>query len=60
MWWIEICFSKIKPINIWWILLAVELGLSQRKSDLSSTDNLVLDVESLKILNYFSAVHQHI
>ena len=57
MWWNEICSSKFEPINIWRILFAVELGLSHRKS---STDNLVLDVEFLKILNYFSAVYQHI
>ena len=47
----EIYSSKVGPINIWRILLAVELGQSQRKSDLSSTDHLVLDVEFLKILN---------
>ena len=51
MWWNEICSSKIEPINIWRILFAVELGQSQRKSNLSSTDNLELDVEFLKILN---------
>ena len=39
------------PINIWRILFAVELGQSQMKSNLSSTDHLVLDVEVLKILN---------
>ena len=52
MWWNEICNSKIGPINIWQTLFAVELGLgqSQRKSNLNSTDNLVLDVEFLKIL----------
>ena len=57
MWWNEICRGKFEPINIWRILFAVELGLSHRKS---STDNLVLDVDFLKILNYFSAVYQHI
>ena len=51
MWWNEICSSKIGPINIWRILFAVELGQSQMKSNLSSTDQLVLDVEFLKILN---------
>ena len=51
MWWNEICSSKIGPMNIWRILFAVELGQSQRKSNLSSTDHLVLDVEFLKILN---------
>ena len=52
--------SKIEPINIWRILLPVELRQSQRKSNLSSIDNLVHDVEFLKVLNYFSAVYQHI
>ena len=50
MWWKEICSSKIGPINIWQILFPVELGQSQGKSNLSSTDHLVLDVEFLKIL----------
>ena len=54
MWWNEICSSKIGPINIWRILFAVELGQSQRKSNSSSTDHLVLDVEFLRILNQFS------
>ena len=54
MWWNEIYSSKIRPMNIWRILFAVELGQSQRKSNLSSTDNLVVDVEFLKILNQFS------
>ena len=49
MWWNEICSSKIGPINIWRILFTVEIGL-QMKSNLSSTDNLVLDVEFLKIV----------
>ena len=51
MWWNEIFNGKIGPINIWRILFAVELVQSQRKSNLSSNDNLVLDVEFLKILN---------
>ena len=50
MWWNEICSSKIGPINIWRILFAVQLGQSQMKSNLSATDNLVLDVEFLKIV----------
>ena len=47
MWLNEICSSKIGPINIWRILFTVELGQSQMKSDLSLTDNLVLDVEGI-------------
>ena len=60
LWWNEICSSKIEPTNVWRILFAVELGQRQRKSNLSSTDKLVLDVEFLKILNYFNAVYQKI
>ena len=51
MWWNEICSSKIGPMNIWRILFAVGLGQSQMKSNLSSTDHLVLDVEFVRILN---------
>ena len=51
MWWNEICITKIGPINIWRILFSVELGQSQRKSNLSSTDHLVINLEFLKILN---------
>ena len=50
MWWNEICGSKTGPTNIWRSLFAVALGQSQMKSNLSSTDNLVLDVEFLKIV----------
>ena len=50
MWWNEICSSKIGPINIWRILFAVEIGQSQMKSNLFSTDNLELDVKFLKIV----------
>ena len=65
MWWNEICSSKIGPINIWRILFPVELGQSEGKSNLSSTDNLVLDVEFLKILYinpelFISTRDQHI
>ena len=51
MLWNEICSSKIGLINIRRIWFVVELGQSQMKSNLSSTDNLVLDVEFLKISN---------
>ena len=50
MWWNEICSSKTGPTNIWLSLFAVALGQSKMKSNLSSTDNLVLDVEFLKIV----------
>ena len=38
-------------MNIWRILFAVEPGQSQMKSNLSSTDNLVLDVKFLNVMN---------
>ena len=60
MGWNEICSSKIGP-NIGRILFAVELGQSRGKSNLSSTDNLVLDMEFLCCLSaHIVAVRSYI